>query len=146
MLDSVNIIFAEKNSSFGFNLWKSKICPNRGTLEAICPRERAYYQADQNGMKSIYLRCILKSYARAQSCLTLCDPMDCSPPGFSAHGNFKARILEQVAIFSSRGSSQARDQTASVSCIGRQILYHYTTKSYDQALKGQTGFYPGKQE
>ena len=30
----------------------------------------------------------------AQSCLTLCDPMDCSPPGFSIHGIFQARILE----------------------------------------------------
>ena len=34
----------------------------------------------------------------AQSCLTLCDPMDCSPLGFSVHGIFQARILEQVAI------------------------------------------------
>ena len=104
MLDSVNIIFAEKYSSFGFNLWKSKIFPNRGTLEAICPRERAYSQADQNSMKSIYLCCSLKSYVHAQSHLILCDPMDCSPPGFSVHGNFKARIWEQAAIFSSRGS------------------------------------------
>ena len=38
-----------------------------------------------------------------QSCLTLCNPMDCSPPGFSVHGIFQARILEQVAISSSRG-------------------------------------------
>ena len=37
--------------------------------------------------------------------------MDCSPPGSSVHGVFQARILEWVAIFSSRGSSQARDQT-----------------------------------
>ena len=34
---------------------------------------------------------------RAQSCLTLCDPMDCSPPGSSVHGIFQARILEWVA-------------------------------------------------
>ena len=40
-----------------------------------------------------------------QSCLTLCDPMDCSPPGSSVHGIFQARILELVAISSSRGSS-----------------------------------------
>ena len=38
-----------------------------------------------------------------QSCLTLCDPMDCSPPGSSVHGILQARILEQVAISSSRG-------------------------------------------
>ena len=40
-----------------------------------------------------------------QSCLTLCDPMDCSSPGSSVHGTFKARILEWVAISFSRGSS-----------------------------------------
>ena len=34
----------------------------------------------------------------AQSCLTLCDPMDCSPPGSSVHGSFQARVLEWVAI------------------------------------------------
>ena len=39
----------------------------------------------------------------AQSCLTLCDPMDCSLPGSSAHGIFQARILEWVAISFSRG-------------------------------------------
>ena len=41
----------------------------------------------------------------AQSCLTLCDPMDCSLPGFSVHGIFQARVLEWVAISFSRGSS-----------------------------------------
>ena len=38
-----------------------------------------------------------------QSCPTLCDPIDCCPPGFSAHGIFQARTLELVAIFDSRG-------------------------------------------
>ena len=41
----------------------------------------------------------------AQSCLTFCDPMDCSPPGSSVHGIFQARILEWVVIPFSRGSS-----------------------------------------
>ena len=59
----------------------------------------------------------------AQSCATLCDPMDCSPPVSSVHGILQASILEWVAIPFSRGSSQARDQTW-VSCIGRVILYH----------------------
>ena len=40
-----------------------------------------------------------------QSCSTLCDPMDCSAPGSSAHGIFQPRILAWVASFSSRGSS-----------------------------------------
>ena len=64
--------------------------------------------------------------ARAQLCLTLCDPMDCSPPGPSVHGTFLVRIIEWVAISFSRGSSRPRDQTpvSCVSCIGRWILYH----------------------
>ena len=41
-----------------------------------------------------------------QSCLTLCDPMDCSLPGFSVHGIFQARVLEWVAISFARGSSR----------------------------------------
>ena len=40
-----------------------------------------------------------------QSCPTLCDPVDCSQPGSFIHGIFQARILEWVAISSSRGSS-----------------------------------------
>ena len=47
----------------------------------------------------------------AQSCLTFCDPMDCSPPGSFVQGILQARILEWAAIPFSRGSSQARDRT-----------------------------------
>ena len=51
-----------------------------------------------------------------QLCLTLCDPMDCSPPGFSVHGISHVRILEWVAISFSKASSQTSDRTL-VSCI-----------------------------
>ena len=51
--------------------------------------------------------------------------MDYSPPDFSVYGIFQARILEWVAIYYSKKSSQLRDQTC-VSCIGSQILYHCT--------------------
>ena len=47
----------------------------------------------------------------AQSCPTLCDPTDCSLPGSSIRGVSQARILEWVAISSSRESSLPRDQT-----------------------------------
>ena len=57
----------------------------------------------------------------AQSCPTLFDPMDCSPPDSSIHGILQARVLEWVAISFSRGSSRPRDQTQ-VSCIaGRRF-------------------------
>ena len=49
----------------------------------------------------------------AQLCLTLCDPMDCSPPGSSVHGILQARILEWIAIPFSKGSSQPRDRSGS---------------------------------
>ena len=45
-----------------------------------------------------------------QSCLILCNPMDCSLPVSSIHGILQARILEWVVLPSSRGSSQTRDQ------------------------------------
>ena len=52
--------------------------------------------------------------------------MDYSLTGSSVHGIFMARILEWVAVPSSRGSSQPRDGThiSYISCIGRQVLYH----------------------
>ena len=64
-----------------------------------------------------------------QSCLTLCEPLDNSPPGSSVHGIFQTRILKWVAISSFNGSSWPTDWThiCSVSCIGRQILYHCAT-------------------
>ena len=59
-----------------------------------------------------------------QSCLILCSPMDCSLPGFSVHGILQARILEWVAVPSSRGLSQPRDQTRVLCLLHCQgILY-----------------------
>ena len=62
-----------------------------------------------------------------QSCPILCDSRDCSLPGSSIHGILQTRILEWVAISYSRGSSQSwgRNHVSWISCIGRQILYHY---------------------
>ena len=59
-------------------------------------------------------------------CPTLCDPLGCSPPGSSVRGILQARVLELVAISSSRGSSRPRDGTrlSYVSYISRQVLYH----------------------
>ena len=67
----------------------------------------------------------------AQSCPTLCDPMDCSPPGSSVHGIFQARVLKWVAISSSRGSSQPRDQTC-ISCIS-----HFADKFFTAEPPGK---------
>ena len=71
------------------------------------------------------------------SCGQPCDPMDCSPPGFSVHGIFQGRILESVAISYSKESFQPRDRTcvSCVSCIGRWILDHWESYPYAAAAK-----------
>ena len=58
-------------------------------------------------MYNIYVYIYVKVKV-VQSCLTFCNPMDCSLSGSSVHGILQARILEWVAIPSSRGSSQPR--------------------------------------
>ena len=70
--------------------------------------------------------CAVCSAKLLQSCLTLCDTVDCSPPGSSVHGVLQARILEWVAMPSFRGTSQPRDWThvSYISCFGRWVLYH----------------------
>ena len=67
----------------------------------------------------------------AQSCPTLCNPMDCSPPGSSVHGIFQARILEWVAISFSRRSSWPRDWTQVSRIVGR----HFTIWAIREVLK-----------
>ena len=97
-------------------LWHRKWHPR--PLQYSClenPMDRGTWWATvQSGAKS------------PKSCPTLCDPMDCSPPGSSLPGVFQARILEWVTTSFSRGSSQPRYQThiSYISCIGRQILYY----------------------
>ena len=54
--------------------------------------------------------------AQSLSCVQLCDPADCGPPGSSVHGTIQARILRLVALYYSRGSSPPRGQTRN-SCI-----------------------------
>ena len=58
----------------------------------------------------------------SQSCLTLCNPMDCSPPGSPVHGILQARLLEWVAIPFSRGSSWPRDQIQVSHIAGRFFI------------------------
>ena len=79
----------------------------------------------------IYKACVYSIYKSSlcyatslQSCLTLCDPIDCRPPGCSVHGILQARIVEWVAMPSSRESAPPRDRTlvSYVSCTGRWVL------------------------
>ena len=76
-------------------------------------------------LKIIFPHLIVAHCSVAQLCLTLCDPVDCRPPGSSVKGMLQAGILEWVAISSSRGSLGPRDWTH-VSCIAGGF---FTTES-----------------
>ena len=78
-------------------------------------------------MDSLVAQMVKKKSEVAQSCPTLCDPVDCSLPGSSVHGIFRARILEWVTISFSRGSSQPRDRTL-VSHIGGRRFNLWATR------------------
>ena len=62
-----------------------------------------------------------------QSCPTLCNPMDCGPPGSSVHEILQARMLEWEAVPFFRGSSQPRDQTQVSHIVG--VLYIFAEKA-----------------
>ena len=78
-----------------------------------------------------YSSFICATFSVAQSCLTLCDPIDCNLPGSSVHGIFQARILEWITISFSRGSSRLPGwglpglNLHLLHC--RWILYHWAT-------------------
>ena len=105
----------------------------QGTLElqwsvswgARCCRWRVTLRKGQPHTNSAALTVLACSVA--QSCLTLCDPMDCSPPGSSVHGVFPTRILEWIAIPFSRGSSWPRDRSP-VSCIAGGFFPIWATR------------------
>ena len=80
----------------------------------------------------------------AQSCPTLCDPMDCSPPGSSVHGIFQTRILEWVAISFSRGLPNPRIKPASPMSPALQVdslpLSHWGNPESPEAGPENTSF------
>ena len=79
----------------------------------------------------------------AQLCPTFCNPMDCSPPGFSVHeGILQARILEWVAMPFSTGSSQSRDWIL-VSHITGRFFTNWATEEAQEYWSGQPISSPG---
>ena len=81
-----------------------------------------------HGLQHARLPCLSPTpRACSNSCQTLCNPMNCSPPGSSVHGILQARILKWVIIPSSRGSSQLGDQTC-VSCIAGGFFTIWVTR------------------
>ena len=78
-----------------------------------------------------YINCSLV----AQSCPTLCNPMDCRTLGSSIHGISQARILEWVAISFLRGSSQPRDRT----CVSNIAVRFFTQTMQIRGHHSKTG-------
>ena len=82
-------------------------------------------------------------YLVSQSYLTLCCPMDCSPLDSSVHGISQARILEWVAMPSSRGSSRPRDQTQ-LSCIAGRFFTDGATREALTCSHRERIFFKGR--
>ena len=80
-----------------------------------------------------YLTYIQSRSEVAQSCPTLCDPMDYSLQGFSIHGVFQARVLEWVTISFSLGSSWPRDQIQVSRIVGRHFTIWATREAHMQS-------------
>ena len=90
------------------------LCYHYDSFEcSACPIVRAKEIWTQR-KRSVQCVCMLAQLL--QSCMTLCDPMDCNLPGSSVHRILQARILQCVAMPSTRGFSQPRDRTC-ISCI-----------------------------
>ena len=100
---SVLVIFSGKNTGMSCHFLLQGIFPTQGSNPHLLP-----WQVGSLSEPPDHLHCDVKV---AQSCLILCDPMDFSPPCSFVHGISQARILECIAISSSRGSSRLRDHT-----------------------------------
>ena len=85
-------------------------------------------------LKSIFLFLVVVELV-AQLCPTVCDPVNCSPPGSSVHGILQARILEWIAIPFSRWSSQPRDQIQVSWTAGRFFTIWATWEALQDLLK-----------
>ena len=81
----------------------TKECSNYRTIALISHASKVMLKILQTRLQQYVNR------VHAQSCPTLCDPMDCIPSGSSVHGILQTRILEWIAISYSRGSSQPRN-------------------------------------
>ena len=88
------------------------------TCHFLCLSWKQHLESDMEQWTSIKFE---SESEVGQSCPTLCDPVDCRPPGSCVHGISQARILEWVAISFSRGSSRPRDRTRVTRIAGRHF-------------------------
>ena len=113
--------FPGKNNGIGCHFLLYRIFPTHNWTRVSCiGGQILYHWATRN---SQFIQLVLV----AQSCPTLCNPMDCSLPGSSVHGISQARILKWVAVPFSKGSSWYRDWTR-ISCIADRFFTMWTIK------------------
>ena len=112
---------------------------------AICYTRGRVYVSMLKDFPPLFLLSWSEEVRLLQSCPTLCDPMDCSPPGSSVHEILQARILEWVAMPSSTGSSWPKDWTH-VSCIEGRFFTAELPGKPQRVSKDrqswQSGFHP----
>ena len=92
-------------------VWKIPWMEKPGRLQSMGSQRVRHDWGTSLSLSWVWVLCLI-----TQLCLTLCELMDDSQPGFSVHGIIRARILEWVVIFSSRGCSWPRDHTC-LSCV-----------------------------
>ena len=111
--------------------WEKEMATNSSILAWRIP-----WTEEPDGLPSMGLHRVGHDWSdlAAAAPLTLCNPMDCSPPGSSLHGNLQARILEWVASPFSRGSSWPRDQTW-VSCIAGRCFTVWDIREAPRTLE-----------
>ena len=147
-IDNTNILKSILNDS-GYWMDRTLISFLTMCIVFYFHRKQHNWPLNNMGLKGVdSLRCGYFSIVNAmpccakslQLCLTLCDLMDYSLPGASVHGILQARILEWVAVPSSRGSSWPRDGTW-VSCIvGRLFTIWATREAYNEGTVTATAW------
>ena len=110
------------------------VCKAAGTtvtlLEPSWLEWELSYVGPEPALKQVHVIELPESESEvAQSCPTLCDPVDCSLSGSSVHGIFQARVLEWIAISFSRGSSGPRNQTRVSHIAGRRFTVWATREA-----------------
>ena len=119
-----------KNTGMGSLSLLQRVFPTQKPNQGLLHCRRILYQLSYEGSPQYMMASMcdeVKWSEVAQSCPTLCDPMDCSLPGSYVHGILQARILEWAAVSFSRGSSRPRDWTR-VSCIGGRRFNLWATR------------------
>ena len=144
---SVSYICTYLEKHCNHKLWHLLCMTSSDVCQNVCSTARIILQQNHTYTGNMGIICICCYFCSvAKSCPTFCDPMDCSPPGCFVHGILQTRILQWVAMLSSRGPSWPRDQTCvcCISCLGRQILYHWAT--WEACLYSNAFFIPNPSE